>query len=104
MSRSAQGIEAKTKDRESEKLICLGSHPIKERLGFESQILEIPEGAEYVKAKKRKINFYKGPKPENNGYTKIPMRALTVYLADYKDRGGHVVPGEFRFQYGIIQQ
>jgi hypothetical protein len=88
-----QGIEEKIK----EKFICVASVPMIERIGYEKQTLEIPSGAEWVKTRRRKINFYKGTKPKPNGYTRIPERAITCYCTDYRDRIKHVKYGELKF-------
>lgn len=99
MSESAQGtIGAKTKDKEAERFICMGSFGIKGEIPRGSQRIQIPDGAEYARAKKRKIGFYIGMKPENNGYTMIPLGARIAWLPDYKDNGKHTQYGEFSFE------
>jgi len=88
------GIEEKVKDG---RFICLASMPVIERAGYGTQELQIPSGAEWVKMRRRKMNFYKGAKPEPNGYTRIPEGAISCYCPDYRDRINHVKYGELKF-------
>ena len=89
----AQGIEQKI---DEERFICIRSQKITSKITG-SQKIEIPPGAEYVRGKKGKINFYTGKKPEPNGYTQIPEGTIYAWLPDYKDRGLHKIYGEFKF-------
>ncbi|MBW2991969.1 hypothetical protein KY345_01990 [Candidatus Woesearchaeota archaeon] len=95
----AQGtVEQKTTDKEAERFICIASIPIKENVGYSVMVFDIPEGARWVKDKRRKINLYKGARPESNGYTRIPEGVKIGEYRGYKDRGEHTIPGEFSFR------
>lgn len=105
MNGTAQGtVEQKSTDKEADRFICLGTNQLGTGISAGTKKIDIPAGAEYVRARKRKVNFYAGTKPEPNGYARIPEGATAVSLPHYSDRVEHAKYGEFMFEYGPTQQ
>ena len=97
MSETAQGIDAEVSDKEAERFICIRKEGIVEMFPTGTTPITLPRRAEYIKAKRNKVGFYCGTKPENNGYTRIPENAAFAELPEYRRNKYHIHYGKFSF-------